>query len=141
MGGNGRPQRRGFMLDFTKVKTRVLNLKLTDGNVILVRMPTKHMFDVLIEMQNTLAELEIANAEQVEYVYQMAAELLSNNRQGKKIEKGYVEKLFDIEDIQILFEAYVNFVAGQTSDPNSNPLDPRRGRRKGQISVHNRWGD
>lgn len=107
------------MLDFTKVQKRVLNVKLTDGNVILVRMPTKHMFDVLIEMQNTLAELEIANAEQVEYVYQMAAELLSNNRQGKKIEKEYVEKLFDIEDIQILFEAYVNFVAGQTSDPNS----------------------
>ena len=107
------------MLDFTKVQKRVLNVKLADGNVILVRMPTKRMFDLIIEMQNTLSALEIANTEQVDYVYQMAAELLSNNLQGKKIEKEYVEKLFDIEDIQILFEAYVNFVAGQTSDPNS----------------------
>jgi len=107
------------MLDFTKVQKRVLNVKFTDGNVILVRMPTKHMFDVLIEMQNTLAELEIANTEQVDYVYQMAAELLSNNLQGKKIEKEYVEKLFDIEDIMIFFNAYVDFVTGQTSDPNS----------------------
>lgn len=107
------------MLDFTKVQKRVLNVKLADGNVILVRMPTKRMFDLIIEMQNTLSALEIANTEQVDYVYQMAAELLSNNLQGKKIEKEYVEKLFDIEDIMIFFNAYVDFVTGQTSDPNS----------------------
>lgn len=108
------------MLDFTKTKKRYLNVKLIDGTTILVRMPTKKVFDILINLQDNLQALKLEDKEQVAFVYDLVAEILSNNLENKKIESNYIAEILDIEDIQTLFMAYVQFVTGQiVNDPNS----------------------
>ena len=107
------------MLDFTKTKKRFLNVKLVDGTEIMVRMPTKKVFDSLISLQENLNSLELDNTEQIKFVYDLTAEIMSNNLQSKKIDSEYIAEMLDIEDIQIFFLEYVKFVTGQVSDPNS----------------------
>lgn len=124
------------MLDFTKTKKRFLSVKLTDGTTIMVRMPTKRVFDLLVDLQDALASLELDDKEQVDYVYTLTAEILSNNLQGQKIAKEYIEQLLDIEDIQIFFLEYVKFVTGQVSDPNSeSPQSPERREPEGNSDT------
>jgi len=108
-----------LMLDFTKTKKRFLNVKLVDGTEIMVRMPTKKVFDSLISLQENLNSLELDNTEQIKFVYDLTAEIMSNNLQSKKIDSEYIAEMLDIEDIQIFFLEYVKFVTGQVSDPNS----------------------
>lgn len=107
------------MLDFRKVPKKFLNVTLIDGKVILVRMPTKRIFDILINLQNNLSALKLDDKEQVSYVYDLTAEILSNNLKNEKIDSDYLAGLLDVEDIQILFKSYVNFVTGFTNVPNS----------------------
>jgi hypothetical protein len=107
------------MLDFTKVPKKFLNVKLIDGNTILVRMPTKRIFDVLMNLQNNLSNLKLDDKEQVDFIYGLTSEILSNNLKNEKIDSEYLSGLLDVEDIQILFNSYLNFVTGHTIDPNS----------------------
>lgn len=107
------------MLDFTKIKKKFLNIKLIDGTTILVRMPTKKVFDTLLNLQDNLSDLKLEDKEQIAFVYDLTAEILSNNLENKKIESDYIAGILDIEDIQTLFMAYVQFVTGITNVPNS----------------------
>lgn len=108
-----------FVLDFTKTKKKFLNVKLIDDNTILVRMPTKKVFDILINLQNNLQALKLDDKDQIEFIYELIAEILSNNLENKRIEPDYIAGILDIEDIQALFMAYIQFVTGYTNDPNS----------------------
>lgn len=107
------------MLDFTKIQKKVLNIKLIDGNEILVRMPTKKVFDMLMDLQGNLNNLNIEDKAQIALVYDLTAKVLSNNLLGKKIDAEYLAELLDVEDISILFASYVEFVVGKVNDPNS----------------------
>jgi len=108
------------MLDFTKIQKKVLNIKLIDGNEILVRMPTKKIFDTLMDLQSNLDNLKAEDKTQVALIYDLVAQVLSNNLLGKKIENKYIEELLDIEDVTMIFQTYMNFVNGSiASDPNS----------------------
>lgn len=107
------------MLDFTKTKKKFLNVKLIDGNTISVRMPTKKVFDILLNLQDNLSDLKLEDKDQIAFVYDLVAEILSNNLENKKIESDYIAGILDIEDIQALFMAYVQFVTGYTNVPNS----------------------
>lgn len=124
------------MLDFTKTKKRYLSVKLIDGTTIMVRMPTKRVFDLLVDLEENLASLELDNKEQIEFVYNLTAEILSNNLQNKKIDSEYIAQMLDIEDIQIFFLKYVEFVTGQVSDPNSeSPQSPERRETEGNSDT------
>jgi hypothetical protein len=115
------------MLDFTKVQKKVLNIKLIDGNEILVRLPTKKVFDLLMGIQENLNNLNIEDKAQIALVYDLTAKVLSNNLLGKKIDNEYIAGLLDVEDISILFASYVEFVVGKVNDPNSaSPQSPDR---------------
>lgn len=110
------------MLDFTKIPKKFLNVKLIDGNTILVRMPTKKVFDLLIGLQENLSDLKLEDKEQIDVVYDLTAKILSNNMENKRIESDYIAEILDVEDIQMFFMSYINFVTGFTNDPNSKSL-------------------
>lgn len=123
------------MLDFRSAKKKFLNITLIDGNVIMVRMPTKKIFDELISLDDNLRNLEIGNKEQINEVYNITSRILSNNLQNKRIDSEYLSEIFDIEDITILFTNYVNFVHGRTSDPNSQSLQSQEKEKKGTEDI------
>lgn len=123
------------MLDFTKTKKKFLNVKLIDGNTVMVRMPTKKIFDELIDLEDNLRNLDMGNREQIEEVYNITARVLSNNLQNKEISSEYLSEIFDVEDISILFSSYINFVKGRSSDPNSKSLQSQEKEAKGTIDA------
>lgn len=115
------------MLDFTKAQKKILNIKLIDGNTLMVRMPTKRVFDLLSSLEDNLRNLQLNNKEQIDEVYSLTAEVLSNNLQGRKVDKEYLGEILDVEDITILFASYIDFVHGRVKDPNLNsPQSPEK---------------
>lgn len=107
------------MLDFTKIQKKVLNIKLIDGNEILVRMPTKKVFNMLMDLKDNLGNLNLEDKAQIELIYDLTAKVLSNNLLGKKIDTEYLSEIFDVEDITIFFAQYGAFAGGRVNDPNS----------------------
>lgn len=107
------------MLDFRKVNKKLFNVTLVDDSVLLIKMPTKQVFEYLIELEINLKEFNKNNAEQVNRIYELTAEIMSNNIQNKEIDQAYLKKIkFDIEDITYLFNEYLNFALGIANDPN-----------------------
>jgi hypothetical protein len=92
-------------LNFNNVSKKYWNVTLTDGTVLLVGTPTKAIFDKLIAIKDDLGDEDSLGA-----LYGVCALVLSRNKAGKVITKEYLEEIFDIEDIIILFNSYVGFV-------------------------------
>ena len=113
------------MLDFTKSAKRYLAMNLIDNQSISVRMPTKRVFDALLGLKDYLTGLTADDGGQLDQIYILIAIVLSNNLEHKTITSDYLTELFDIEDVQTFFQAYMAFINGVVSDPNSkSPPSP-----------------
>jgi hypothetical protein len=113
------------MLDFTKSAKRFLAVNLIDNQCIRVRMPTKRVFDALMGLKDRLTTLTTDDAGQLDEIYDLIAVVMSNNLEHKEITSSYLSDLFDIEDVQIFFEAYMAFLGVVVSSPNSkSPPSP-----------------
>lgn len=107
------------MLDFTQTPKRFLTIRLIDDNCIMVRMPTKRVFDCLKGLEERLDNLQMQDSSAIDEIYDLTSEVLSNNKAGVQITSDYLSRILDIEDIGILFKDYVRFVRGETDSPNS----------------------
>lgn len=106
-------------LDFTKIKKKYLTVTLEDGNVVMIGTPTKAIMDELFSLKTTLENTsEDANDDTMSDLYEACAKVMSRNKTGKKIEKEYLENIFDFEDIIIFFNAYMEFVNTLSSAKN-----------------------
>jgi len=106
------------VLDFTKVKKNYLNVKLTDGTTILIGMPTKRQFDDFSRLNERLTTAQMNDLSEIEEIYNLTASIMSRNKAGKEISPEYIADIFDIEDIVTFYNAYVEFVGGNTASPN-----------------------
>lgn len=95
--------------------------------VIQVGMPKKRVFTALMDMQDVMdkqkealteKEKNKANREIIDELYELVAEILSNNLKSEKITTEWVEELFSMDEIKEFFDLYVKFVNGEASDPN-----------------------
>ena len=107
------------MLDFTQSAKRFLAVNLIDQQLIRVRMPTKRVFDALMGLRDKLSGPILDDARQLDEIYGLIAIVLSNNLEHTEITHEYLAELFDIEDVQIFFQAYMSFISSVVSDPNS----------------------
>lgn len=106
-------------LDFTKIKKKYLTVTLADGNVIMIGTPTKAIMDELTSLKTTLEAMsENEDSEVMDDLFGACAKLMSRNKTGKKIEKEYLENVFDFEDIIIFFNAYMEFINALSSEKN-----------------------
>lgn len=113
------------MLDFTQSAKRFLAVNLIDNQLIRVRMPTKRVFDALMGLRDRLSGQITDDAGQLDEIYCLIAIVLSNNLEHTEIAHEYLAELFDIEDVQTFFQAYMAFISGVVSDPNSkSPQSP-----------------
>ncbi len=113
------------MLDFTQSAKRFLAVNLIDNQLIRVRMPTKRVFDALLGLKDHLTSLTADDGGQLTEIYNLIAIVLSNNLEHRAIASDYLAELFDIEDVQTFFQAYMAFISGVMSDPNSkSPQSP-----------------
>lgn len=105
-------------LDFTamKAKKQLLTITFIDGNKILVKTPTKHIMDDLLNLKTDFETVESqgedneASAQALDEIYTICASIMSNNIGQKKIEVDYLSEVLDLEDLIIFFESYTDFV-------------------------------
>lgn len=106
------------MLDFTKSAKRSMNVILIDGQSLMLRMPTKRVFDALVGIRSRISTLQMDDMESINEVYELLAVIMSNNLTHTKITVDYLADIIDFEDISRLYTDYMQFVTGVASDPN-----------------------
>lgn len=105
--------------DFNKIKRTFFNVKLKDGTVLQVKMPTKNTFG---KVQALNALQDDGNADVADVMDTMAAvmaDCLSNNLNNQKITAEQIAEEYDIEEMTAFIgEYYGNFVGAIQNNPN-----------------------
>lgn len=104
------------MLDFTKTQKKSLPVKLYDGTTLLLTMPKKRTFEKMLSMQ--FDESGEMSPEAISDVYSVAAEILSSNTRKKEYTPEAVGEMFDLEDLTLLLDEYMDFAGDIAQDPN-----------------------
>ncbi len=96
------------MLDFTQAKKKKFTVKLHDGFIALLPMPSKAIFDKMMAMES------IENSDEI---YDLIKTIINQN-QKKKYSAEKINAMFDFEDAVEFIKEYIGFVTDRTSDPN-----------------------
>lgn len=127
-----------FKVNFQKAKRNYMVLTFDDEReengktvefekVIHVGMPKKRVFHALIDMQEivekkgeaqTAAEKNEADRETIDELYELTAQILSNNLKGEKITVDWVDDQFSIGEIKEFLIQYTKFANGEALNPN-----------------------
>lgn len=109
----------GRSFDFNKIPRKTLNVTLPDGTLLLVRMPEKRTFEKIKVFQN-MDEENLDMDVFFDTLDGVLAEILSNNKAGKKITKQYVAETeeFDFEAKMAFLGEFMEFVGDTEKDPN-----------------------
>lgn len=107
-------------LDFNKIKKQYLTIKFADEEktTIMIGTPTKHIMGELIALDSILNAEGDISSEDMDELYSVIAKVMSRNKTNKKIEKEYLEQVFDFEDLMIFFNAYLEFINTLASEKN-----------------------
>lgn len=127
-----------YKVNFQKAKRNYMVLTFddereVDGKIeeyertIMVGMPKKRVFTALMDMQEitdkrddaqTKEEKNEANREIIDELYELTAQVLSNNLKGEKITTEWVEDQLSIDEIKELLTQYAKFANGEAANPN-----------------------
>lgn len=104
-------------LNFNKSKKQFLTVTLPDEEQtkLLVKMPTKGLLDKVLALKDDVDEMD---KESILQIYEVTAEILNRNVGNKKITAKEIGELLDFEDLFVLFNAYVEFIAGVSNQKN-----------------------
>ncbi len=127
-----------FKINFQKAKRNYMVLifddeREKDGKIeeyerkIYVGMPKKRIFTALMDIQEVVnkrneaeseREKNEADRETIDELYELTAQILSNNLKGEKITVDWVDDQFTIEEIKEFLTQYAKFTKGEASNPN-----------------------
>ena len=105
-------------LDFNKVKKKYFTITLNDDDQtkLQVMTPLKKQVAALTELlPDNVAD---PSEEDLATLYELAAGLMSRNKQGYKIEASLLEEILDYEDLCIFFDAFTDFIVEVSSAKN-----------------------
>lgn len=104
------------MLDYTKIKKKTLSVKLFDGTTLLLVMPKKKTYEKMVATKSL--DVEILDEESINDIYELVAEILSNNTRKIKYTPEEAGDMFDMDDVLILLQEYMSFAGEVENDPN-----------------------
>lgn len=107
-------------LDFTKLKKEYLTIVLPDGEKLLIGTPTKAIMSDLFATQNSLEGVKNSDIEAMDEMYRLIAKLLNRNINGVSISRERVEEMFDITDVMLIFNSYLEFIGKITQANKKN---------------------
>ena len=96
------------MLDFTTRKKKKYMVKLHDGFVVVLPMPSKKIFDRLTAAQ------EMSD---IGEVYSLLTAIINQNKK-RRYSQQKIEDMFDFEDAVELLKDYLGSVKDVVTDPN-----------------------
>jgi hypothetical protein len=109
-------------LDFNKVKKQYLTINFADedNTVIMISTPTKSVLEELLLLQTNLEAIENnqSDTQAIDDLYYTCAKVMSRNKCNVKITKEFLEDIFDLEDVLIFFNAYMQFINDITNVKN-----------------------
>lgn len=104
------------MLDYTKIKKKTMQVKLYDGTTLLILMPKKKTYEKLAAIKSL--NVESLDEESIGDIYELAAEIISNNTRKKTYSAEEIGNMFDMDDILLLLNEYTSFAEEAEQDPN-----------------------
>lgn len=101
-------------LNFNNIKKLYLTITLPDDDntTLMICSPKKSTMDALTIMRryvDTEDQVE-RDSDEMDALYTVTAEIISNNKAGIKITKEHLENILDLEDILVFFNAYEDFL-------------------------------
>lgn len=103
--------------DFNKVKRSFMTVTLKDNRRIVVKMPMKKTFEKLTALQEIDTESMTAE-DAMDTMGGLCAEILSNNTTRERVTVQEITENYDIEEMEAMIDAYMEFAGGVKNDPN-----------------------
>lgn len=123
-----------YKVNFQKAKRNYMVLTFDDvedgkqiEKTILVGMPKKKIFDMLMDLQDTIKlngepkdekEKSQRNRQIIDEVYELVSVILSNNMAGEKITVDWVSEQMEFGEMKEFLAMYVRFCKGEAAAPN-----------------------
>lgn len=95
-------------------------------HVICVGMPKKKVFDILMNLDEMLADEEPQDRKQqserrrqmIDDLYNVVALILSNNMNKEKITSEWVGEQMSLDEVKMFLKSYSSFIKGEAVNPN-----------------------
>jgi hypothetical protein len=96
-------------------------------HTILVGMPKKRIFEMLMDLKDTLNLKEEPQSEKektdherklINEMYLLISAILSNNMTGERITADWVGDQMTFDDMKLFLQQYVKFCKGEATSPN-----------------------
>lgn len=101
--------------DFNKIKKKYFNVGLPDGTKLQLRTPSKRIYE---DLKKISTDADSNLMDQAAEVYNISAKILSNNLENKVVTGEYVSDNFDIQDLAIFLESYLDYTQEVINNPN-----------------------
>lgn len=95
-------------LDLKARRKPTLKITFADDRVINVLPPKKHLYDALDELEKMLVEAG-GNEDELDSLYRVLADILSNNSEGTTITDAYLAQALDLDDLSDIIYAYIAY--------------------------------
>lgn len=106
------------ILDFSKSKKPTVAMKLPDGTTVNLFTPSKELMEEILDSQEVFESASSGNREKLDELYNLAARLMSNNKEERDFSSDDVEGMLSTKDIQRFIHGYAEFVAEQSNEKN-----------------------
>lgn len=105
-------------LDFNKTKKQYFTIILNDDDQtkLQIMTPLKKQIPELMELLPD--DNSAPSEEDLGALYNLAAQLMSRNKQNYKIEASLLEEILDFEDLTIFFDAFTDFIVEVSNAKN-----------------------
>ena len=103
--------------DFNKVQRSFMTITLKDRRKLIVKMPMKKTFEKMTSLQEADAD-EMSVDDAMDTLGGLCAEILSHNMTGERVTAKEITDDYDIEEMNELIGAYMEFAGGVKKNPN-----------------------
>lgn len=105
-------------LDFNKVKKHYFTITLNDNDQTKLQIMTPLKKQVAELMELLPDDASNPTDEDLSVLFDLAARLMSRNKQNYKVEASLLEEILDYEDLCIFFDLFTDFLTEVTGSKN-----------------------
>lgn len=106
------------MFSFAEREKKYFDVELTDGTTLFLKMPKKSLFEKISNFQRTSKNNDDDYAATYDEVFEIAAEILSNNTSDKIFTANDVEKIVNVVNVFAFVKEYFAAVNTIANSPN-----------------------
>ena len=101
-------------IDIKKIGIKDFKINLDDGKKLTLNPPKLKVLRKAMGVSKA-----VGSAEDIDEIIEVVALILSGNKEKRKITTGFVEENFDINQLLVIMEKYVEWVGDIYKNPNS----------------------